>query len=198
MKANQAFRNLEECEVDVGSSFVSHAQPALWMQPADCSFDNPADFNEANAVFSISFCKVRLDAQPPQDESRRFGVIGAVCEQLFRSRARRPRLPLHGRYDDDQWQQLHYVRNVRSGNTHGQRNPSTIHQEMMFCSRASSVGRIGAGRLATADPTNTAGINGRMRPIDLVGGTQFRQQDRDELVPDTGLLPIPQTTGSLC
>jgi len=54
------------------------------------------------------------------------------------------------------------------------------------------VHQAGAGPLAAAQGPRERTVEGRARPIDLVGGVQLGQEDLAELLPDPGGLPVAE------
>ena len=163
------------------------------MQPTDGSLHDPSNFSQAASVRGAAFGEKWLNPQPTQNLACRFGIVRAVRIQRLGPGFRVARFSTYLGNSDDQGQQLFYIRHVRTGDADRQRHSVTIDQHMVLGARSRTVGRVGSSRFTPANRTNTAGIYGRMRPVDFVGTSQFSEQ----FVPRAGSLPIAQPSPTL-
>ena len=182
----ETYQTRGECEkggVDVFPALVANPQSALLMQPTDGSLHDPTNCFQAAAVRGAAFGEKWLNPQPTQNLACRFGIVRAVRIQRLGPGFRVARFSTYLGNSDDQGQQLFHIRHVRTGDADRQRHSVTIDQHMVLGARSRTVGRVGSSRFTPANSTNTAGIYGRMRPVDFVGTSQFSAHHGEQFVP---------------
>ena len=116
-------------------------------------------------------------------------VVGSVGVQVLRKSAGAVRLAVHRRDVVNQRQQFVDVRHVGPGAVGHQRHALAVGQDVVLGPGFASIRRIGAGLIAAPQGTGLGTIDGRARPIELVGLLEFGQEDLLQLLPDPGPLP---------
>lgn len=131
--------------MDIGSTFIAHAQPAVLRQPRQRAFDHPAVAPQTAAMGCAALCQDRGDTQSPQGLAMGLRIIAPITLEALRPSSWAPTLPPHRRNRRHQWQKLRAIMPVRACQPCRQRNPLGICHEMMFRARLAAVRRIGAG-----------------------------------------------------
>ena len=105
-EADEAAGDRDESFVDVGSSFVAEAQPAVLVEPGEGAFDDPALAADPGAVWGALVRDHRFDSPLSQPGLGGVGVVAAVAEQRAGPPARPAGLAAHGRDRLDEGEQL--------------------------------------------------------------------------------------------
>ena len=94
-KADQRCRESQESLVNIRPSVSANAQPAEVVKPRDGAFHDPASSSESAAMLRSPLGQQRLDAQPPQEPTRRLTIVAPVALERVGARSGPPRFASH-------------------------------------------------------------------------------------------------------
>lgn len=118
--------------MNVGASFVAHAQSAVLVHPAQGPFDDPPCRAEAAAVDHASHWNQRSNATRPQPACIGLAAIAGIALHAVGAPPRLSTPAAHARNRvDESWQECAVVA-VGSADQCGQRNPAGIRDEIVF------------------------------------------------------------------
>lgn len=130
--------------VDIQTAFVSHAEPAKLMEPADGALHNPAQGPQSAAVVGIAFGDECADAAFGQFGFVSFGVVSAIAKDEMGTPTGTALLSAHRRYCVDEWNELGYVVPVSAGDGEGKWDPLAIGDDVVFGPGFAAIRWIGA------------------------------------------------------
>lgn len=122
----------QERFVDVGTAFVAHAEPAVLVQPAVGTLDDPSVDPQAAAVIGAAAGQDRLDAAGTQLAAVRLRVVGAIALDPLGAVAGSADLASHGRHRIDQFDQLRDIVTVGGRNLGRQRRAMGVSEDVVF------------------------------------------------------------------
>lgn len=170
------------------------SEAAEVVEPAESSFRDPSISAKSASVFLISSSQVWFDASLAKFFSVRLRIIGSICINFIRMILRMAGLPTDGRNTVEQRKKLSHVMSVCSRQCITQRNAIGIRQDMMFAAGFTAIRGIWARFLASSHGSYRRTIDGRSRPVDHISRSQAIEQFVVQVVPDTCLLPFPQSS----
>src|SRR6266571_2496692 len=162
------------------------------MQPRYRALHHPTINSQPAAVFGSTTRNPRLDSPSTQFLTMRIGMIGAIAIKLVRSLSGTSDLAADRRNLVNQGQQLFDIMNVCRGGRGGQRNSFPVRAHVMLTSRFAAIRRVGPCFFASSEGSDRTAVEGSTRPVDLVGLTQFGQQNTMQLLPHACVLPSLQ------
>src|SRR5487761_2631379 len=139
---DQGVTDFEECFVNAGQPFVSDSEPAKPMQPCDGSFDDPAGFSQAAAVFGSASRNLRLDAWRLESRSMRVRIVAAISLDEVRFALRTPRLARDRGNRLDQRQQLGDIVAVGLGQNDRERNAFRVGEDVVLGAGTTAIGWV--------------------------------------------------------
>src|SRR3954447_8266986 len=165
----------------------------LAVQPRQGPLHDPTVDPQTAAMFPAALPQERLDPEPTQPPPHRLGVVGPVAIEAVRAAAGPTRLAAHRGDGPDQTPYLRHFIDVGGGRGRGQRHPLSVGDHVVLAPLLTAVHRAGAGLFPSAETPRKGGVDGRPRPVDLVGAIEFGQQDLVKLLPDAGGLPVAES-----
>lgn len=140
--------------MNIGPALEAHPQSTELMQPRQRAFDDPAGRSQAAAMWGVASRELRLDVARAQCRTVGFGVIGAVALHALGSMAGATTpSAAHGCDAIDQGDELRDIVGVGASEHGMQRNAPGVGDQMVLASRASAIGRVGAGAVHSPPPT---------------------------------------------
>jgi hypothetical protein len=136
----------------------------------------------------------RFNASTSQSLPVGIRIVSSVGIHSLGSTAGTSSLTTDRRYGIDQRFQLLDVVLVGSGKRGSQRSSLTIDDHVLLAPSFSPVDGAGAGLLSSAEGAVRATVNSGTRPVDLVRTIQFGQQLLVELLPNSSLGPVAEST----
>lgn len=118
----------EEGAMHIAVAFITHAEAAKLMQPADRAFHHPTVAPQAAAVLGVAFGKERLNAFGAQAVAKGGAIVGPIGEQTDDLGAQ------PGRQPDQQREKIAGVVVIGGRDGSNQRNPRRVGQEVVFAS----------------------------------------------------------------
>lgn len=118
--------------MNVGPTFETNAKTTEVVKPSMGTFDHPAEFSQATAVFCPALGNHRLDAAITKFLAMRLGVIATVGVDDFRF-LKRPAAHAADRWNGVyQGQQLGDVVTIRAGQDHADGNAIGVYEDVML------------------------------------------------------------------
>src|SRR5262245_61303175 len=105
-EADEGTTESEEGFLDLEQAIQTAAEAAERVQPADRPLDEPPVDTQTATVFGPAFGQDRGDAQPPQQDPERLGVVPAVPLNPLGESPVGPRLPADRRHGHQDFEQL--------------------------------------------------------------------------------------------
>ncbi len=118
--------------MNVGTSFIAHAQSPEVVQPRQGALNHPARFSKAAAVCGTAFGEVRPNAHLPQGFSVGFGIVASIGLKAIGTMTRSSALAAYRRNRLHQGQQLRHIVGVRTRHREGQGDALRVREDMMF------------------------------------------------------------------
>jgi len=134
----------EERFVDIQATFVSHAEPAKLMEPADGALHNPPHRAQSAAMVRIAFGDEGADAAFGQFGFVRLGVVSAIAKDEMRTLTGPALLSAHRRYCVHERNELGYIVTVSTGDGEGKWDSLAVGDDVVFGPGFAAIRRIGA------------------------------------------------------
>ena len=129
--------------MDFVESVGAQQEAAAVVEPGEGAFDDPAVPAEARAVLGLTARDDRLDAPLPDEAAVLVVVVAAISEQRPRSATRSPWTAAHRRDAVEQFEQLGDVVAVGGGERPGQRDATTVYEQVVVATATAPVDRAG-------------------------------------------------------
>jgi len=129
--------------MDIRTTLVTDAKPAVLVQPTQSAFDNPTVHTETAAVFAVALGQNGLDVAIAKCSPMRLRVIGSVTLDALRTATWSPRFASYRRYGINQRKQLGHVMPIGCRKSRCQRNALGIGEHMVFRALFAAIRRIG-------------------------------------------------------
>jgi len=139
---DQGAADFEESLVNSRQSFIADSESAKPMQPCDGSFDDPAGFSQAAAVFGSASRNLRLDASGLERRSMGIRIIAAIGLDEVRFALRTPRFACNRGNRLDQRQQLGDVVAVGLGQNDRERNAFRVGEDVVLRAGTTAIGWV--------------------------------------------------------
>lgn len=130
--------------MDIITSFIANSQTPKLVEPTVSAFHNPAEDAQSAAMFGITLCQHRHDAQPPQAGTVRLRVVSAVALNTLGPSPGTPAFALYRRNGVYQRHQLRTVMCIGAGQRDCQRDAVGIRDDMVFRAEFAAIRGIGA------------------------------------------------------
>lgn len=118
--------------MNVGSTFEAYAKTTKVVKPRVSTFDNPAEFAQATAVFCPALGEHRFDAALAKPLTMRLGVVATVCVDDFGLLKRATAHAANWRDRVDERQQLGDVVAVRPGQDCADGDAICVDEDVML------------------------------------------------------------------
>jgi hypothetical protein len=125
--------------MDVNPAFVADCEAAEAVQPGEAAFDNPAVASQFLACLDAASGNARLYATSDAGASASPVIVGFVGVQLVRPSTWSATRAPDRRNAVEQLFQWHAVMDVSSGQQKGERNTSSIGNQVTFSARSTSI-----------------------------------------------------------
>lgn len=130
--------------MNVSPTFEANAKTAKVVKPRMSTFDNPAEFAQATAVFCPAPGEHRFDAALAKPLTMRLGIIATVCEDDFGLQKRSAAHAANGWDRGDERQQLGEVGVVRAGQDCADGDAICIDEDVMLGTGSRAIRGVGA------------------------------------------------------
>ena len=127
----------------VGSPFVANAQTPELKQPRKGSFYHPPPSAQSASMFGVALREPRHDPAGTQTSPDCLRVIATVAQHTIRTMARSPSLALQGWNGINQCEGLLRIVTIRARERDGERNTTTVTNQMTLAAKLGPIGGIG-------------------------------------------------------
>jgi len=132
--------------MDVEPAFVADGEAAEFVEPSEAALDDPSIAAEFLTGFDASPCDARFDLAAVTGAAAAPVIVSLVGVQLVRSASRPPSLARNRRDGVDQILKRYTVVDIGSRQYEGERNATTIGDQVPLGARSASIGGVRACR----------------------------------------------------
>ena len=129
--------------MDVGSFLITHAQSPKLIEPSERPLDDPTPSAQSASMFGVALREPRHNPAGTLTAPDCLRVIATVAQHTIRTMARSPSLALQGWNGINQCEGLLRIVTIRARELDGERNTTTVTNQMTLAAKLGPIGGIG-------------------------------------------------------